>query len=54
MSLLLLFNPTVAPQGLDLFKPQLKSLKQRYQLKAEKQNYQIKSLKRKGQIKWLQ
>ncbi len=39
---------------LDLFNPQLKSLKQVYQLKSEKQSYQLKSLKRKGQIKWLQ
>lgn len=40
--------------GLDLFNPQLKSLKQEYQLKSEKQEGQLKSLKQEGQIKWLQ
>lgn len=44
----------IAPEILDLFNPQLKSLKQNYQLESEKQEYQIKSLKEKGQIKWLQ
>lgn len=39
---------------LDLFRPQMKSLKQTYQLKSEKQEYQIKNLKQEGQIKWLQ
>lgn len=40
--------------GLDLFNPQLKSLKQEYHLQLEKQEYQIASLKQEGQIKWLQ
>lgn len=53
MSLLLLFNQAVEVI-LNLFNPQIKSLKQNYQIESEKQKYQIKSLKQKGQIKWLQ
>lgn len=51
---LMAFLEVVAPQILDLFNPQIKSLKQKYQLESEKQIYQLKSLKQKGQIKWLQ
>lgn len=40
--------------ALDLFNPQIKSLKQKYQLESEKQSFQIESLKQKGQIEWVQ
>lgn len=39
---------------MDLFNPQILSLKETGQIKNLKESGQIKSLKRKGQIKWVQ
>lgn len=53
------FNPAILGgvipiEVMDLFKPQIKSLKQEGRIKGLKQGYQIENSKQEGQIKWPQ